>query len=55
MTLLELLSDMANAVEVGDIEHFIRLQEKASDLLVTSEERQQVDSIIEVLEAAINL
>jgi len=53
MTLLQLLSDMANAVEVGDIEHFIRLQEKASDLLVTSEERQQVDSIIEVLEAAI--
>lgn len=53
MTLLQLLADLANAVEVGDTEEFFQLQNRSADLLLTSEERQQVDTIVAVLELAL--
>lgn len=53
MTLLQLLSDMAHAVEFGDVFEFTQLQERAGELLLTSEERQQVDNIVAVLELAL--
>ena len=53
MTLLQLLSDMAHAVVFGDVFEFTQLQQRASDLLLTSHERQQVDNIVAVLEIAL--
>jgi hypothetical protein len=53
MTILQLLADMAHAVEFGDAFEFNQLQQQANEMLLTSTESQQVTNIVATLEIAL--
>lgn len=53
MTTLQLLAELAHAVEVSNLSQFYQLQERASQLLLTNAEQEQVDRVVAVLELAL--
>ena len=52
MTILQLIAEASQAIQVGDEKEFYKLQQRINDVILTSSDRQDVDSIMEVLETA---
>jgi len=53
MTILQLIAEASQAIQVGDEDEFYKLQQRINESMLTSSDRQDVDSIMEVLETAI--
>ena len=54
MTILQLLADIAQAFEIGDEFEFADLAQQAREVLLTSSEKQQVETIIQAFECSFN-
>jgi len=55
MTILQLLAEASQAIEIGDSNEFYKLKQRINDSMLTSSDRQDVDSIMYVLETAIKI